>query len=153
MSIQQWRQAAEVIGEGGQAVLTTCSACGKPHATWMNAVVTARMEEVIAITSPETRKVQNLKENPQAEWMFATPSFETVINLSGPTEIIVDEEEARRYWDLVPTKSEAFYRHYRKPDDFREFAIIRTKVEMIDHSRPLGYKTSTVDSDGIGRPG
>ena len=39
--------------------------------------------------------------------------------------------------------------HYRKPDDFRDFAIIRTKVEHIGHSRPMGYRTTEVSTGGI----
>ncbi len=130
---------SSLIGEGGLAVLTTCGSGGMPHATWMNAVVVDGLREVVAITSPESRKALNLGENSQAEWMFTSTSLETIAHLSGDS-VIVDGEEAQKYWDLVPCKSRGFYRHYRKPELHSDFAIIRTQVSNVQLVRPMGYR-------------
>lgn len=128
-----------LIGEGGTAVLTTCGKDGMPHATWMNALVNDRLREVIAITSPESRKALNLAENAQAQWMFTSPSLETVAYLSGVTTIVADHE-SEKYWDMVPSKAKGFYRHYRKPERHTDFAIIRTVVSNIQLIKPMGYR-------------
>jgi len=143
MNTQQFRIVSSLIGEGGLAVLTTCGNDGMPHATWMNAVVVEGLREVIAITSPESRKVLNLEENAQAEWMFSSPSLETIAHLSGAS-MIVPEEEALKYWDLVPSKSRGFYRHYRKPELHTDFAIIRTQVSNIQFVKPMGYRKTEI---------
>lgn len=128
-----------LIGEGGTSVLTTCGSDGMPHATWMNALVTSGLREVVAITSPESRKVLNIGENSQAQWMFTSPSLETIAYLSGTT-IIVTEDESEKYWHMVPFKAKGFYRHYRKPECHTDFAIIRTQVSNIQLLKPMGYR-------------
>jgi len=141
-----WRRIATILGNGGEGILTTCSVDGMPHATWMTAVIHYQLKEVFAVTSPETQKIANIQANPQAEWMFSTPSFETVIYLSGSTEVVKDESESRRYWHDIPRKSKGFYRQYCDLDDFRKFAIIRTSVEKIVHCRPVGYRKVEVST-------
>ena len=74
-----WRASIEVVGRGGMAVLATADEEGQPHSTWMNAVVTPHLEEVITATSPHTLKAANVATNSRVEWMFATPSMETLI--------------------------------------------------------------------------
>lgn len=151
MNTEQFRMVSSLIGEGGLAVLTTCGNDGMPHATWMNAVVIDGLREVVAITSPESRKVLNLEENSQAEWMFTSPSFETVAHLSG-ISTIVGEEEALKYWDLVPHKSRGFYRHYRKPELHSDFAIIRTTVSNVKLVKPMGYRKTEIAHGDVALP-
>lgn len=140
MNAQQKRMVSELVGEGGLAIQTTCGANQAPHAAWMTAVVSADLKEVIAITSPVSQKARNLRENPFSEWMFSSVSLETVAYLAGKTEIVEDPEEARRCWDQVPGKANAFYRHYQKPEDPANFAVIRTRVSDIQLVKPMGYR-------------
>jgi hypothetical protein len=76
--------------------------------------------------------------------MFASTSLETVVYLSGPTEIL-EGDEAKRYWDRIPGKSKAYYRNYCDPDDASKFAVIRTRVTKIVYCRPIGYRKTFVD--------
>ena len=102
------------------------------------------MQEVVTITAPTTQKIANLRANPQGEWMFASPSIETVVYLSGPTQIM-EGDEARRYWDRMPGKSKAYYRNYCDTDDCAKFAVIRTLVTKVVYCRPIGYRKTVVD--------
>ena len=148
MNTQQLRMVTTLIGEGGTSVLTTCGSDGMPHATWMNAVVIPGLREVIAITSPESRKPLNLGENAQAEWMFTSPSLETIAYLSGTTTIVADDE-SEKYWDMVPCKAKGFYRHYRKPESHTDFAVIRTIVSNVKLLKPMGYRKTEMAFDEV----
>ena len=139
-----WRTASRLVADTRSAVFSTADAAGMPHATWMNLLVDSTMEEVVTITTPTTQKIANLRANPQGEWMFASPSMETVVYLSGPTEII-ERDEAQRYWDRMPGKSKAYYRNYCETDDPGKFAVIRTRVTKIIYCRPIGYRKTVVD--------
>ncbi len=118
-----------------------------PHAAWMNSFTDSAMDEIITITARDTQKVKNLQENPRAEWMFASRSMETLIYLSGPTEILFDGD-AQLYWDKMPGKYHAYYWHYVNSDDYRDFVVIRTRVEKVVYCRPQGYHKTVVFGPG-----
>ncbi len=138
-----WRAASEVAKSTKLAIMTTADASGMPHAAWMNLLADSVMEEVICITAPNTQKIANLRANPQAEWMISSPTMETVVYLSGPTEILSDDE-ARKYWNSMPGKSQAYYRRYCDEDDPDKFCILRTKVTRVVYCRPPGYHKTVV---------
>ncbi len=144
-----WRAAARLVADTPLAIMATADENGEPHAVWMNAVVTSDLEEVIAVTMPGTDKVANLRGNPKAEWSFGSPSRETFVFLSGPTEIL-SGEEAARCWDAIPGKSIAYFRNAAggESEDPADYAVIRTRVRKVVYSRTIGYrKTVLIDRD------
>lgn len=139
-----WRTASRLVADSRLAVLTTADAAGMPHATWMNILADSTMQEVVTITVPTTQKIANLLANPQGEWMFASQSIETIVYLSGPTQIL-EGDEARRCWDRMPGKSKIYFRNYCDTDDYAKFAVIRTQVTKVVYCRPIGYRKTVVD--------
>ena len=131
--------AEEVVLKCKNAVLATADAEGRPHAAWMTTQVTTDLAEVTSITAPTSQKVAELRRNPQAEWMFASSSLETIVYLSGFTRVI-EGEAAKRYWDQMPGKAQAYYRKYCETEDYHKFAVIRTEVGRIVVCKPYAYK-------------
>jgi general stress protein 26 len=138
-----WRAASRVVADSELAVLVTSDTAGTSHATWMHILVDSTMKDVVSITAPTTQKIANLQVNPQAEWMFASPAIETIVYLSGPTQILVGDE-ARRCWNRMPGKSRAYYKNYCDTDNHLEFAVIRTQVTKVVYCRPMGYRKTVV---------
>lgn len=144
-----YRAVARLVAGTPIAIMATADGKGVPHAVWMNVVVSPDLEEVIAITLPDTDKVANLRSNPQAEWSFSSPSRETLVYLSGPTEIL-SGEDAVRCWNSVPGKAFAYYSNAAggESEDPADYAVIRTRVRKVVHSRTIGYrKTVLLDRD------
>lgn len=144
-----WRAVSRLVADTPLAIMATADENGAPHAAWMNALVSPDLEEVIAITMPSTDKVANLRGNPRAEWAFASSSRETIVYLSGPTEIL-SREDAVRCWNAIPRKAAAYYRNAAggDSDNPADYAVIRTKVRKVVHSRAIGYrKTVLLDRD------
>ena len=139
-----WRTASRLVADSHLAVLTTADAVGMPHAAWMNILADSTMEEVVSITAPTTQKISNLQANPQGEWMFASPSMETIVYLSGPTQIL-ETDEAKACWDRMPGKSKAYFRNYCDTDEHTKYAVIRTQVTKVVYCRPVGYRKTVVD--------
>lgn len=137
------RAAYEVVTGTRQAIFATADDQGAPHATWMTADVTPDLEEVVSITAPISRKVADLRRNPQAEWMFATPSMESLVYLSGPTRVL-EGDAAKRHWDKMPGKLHAYYRKYCDIDDHTRFVVIRTSVEKVVFCKPYAYKKTVL---------
>lgn len=137
------REAQQVVMKVKNAVLATAGEHGLPHSAWMTAQVTDDLEEIISITAPISQKVADLRRNPQGEWMFATPSMETVVYLSGRTRV-VEGEAAKRYWERMPGKAQACYRKYCETGDYHQFAVIRTEVGRIVLCKPYAYKKTVI---------
>jgi len=138
-----WRTSSLLVSEARSAILSTVNHAGRPHATWMNIVADSSMDTVMSVTAPTTQKINNLRENPYGEWMIASPSLESMVYLSGTTNV-VEGEEAKKHWDEMPSKSKAFYRNYCEDDDYEKFSIIITQVEKIIYCRPPGYQQTVV---------
>lgn len=137
------RNAAQLVTNCRNAVLATSDAEGHPHSAWMTTQVTTDMEEIISITAPNSLKADILRANPQAEWMFASPSMETIVYLSGHTRLI-EGDAAKRYWDQMPGKSKAYYRKYCETEDCHQFAVIRTDVSKVVLCKPYAYTKSVL---------
>lgn len=137
------RNAAQLVTNCRNAVLATSDAEGHPHSAWMTTQVTTDMEEIISITAPNSLKADILRANPQAEWMFASPSMETIVYLSGHTRLI-EGDAAKRYWDQMPGKSKAYYRKYCETEDYHKFAVIRTEVSKVVLCKPYAYTKSVL---------
>lgn len=142
-----WRAASDLVRVTRNVIMSTADDKGMPHAAWMTVMVNGDMNEVITITAPNTQKIVNLRVNPHAEWMFASPTLETMVYLSGPTEIVA-EEAAQSYWDAMSGKSKAYYQLYSSDDDSNKFAIIRTQVTKVVYCRPPGYHKTIVHEIG-----
>lgn len=137
------RDVAQLVVKSRTAVLATSDAEGHPHSAWMTAQVTPDLEEIISITAPTSQKAAILRANPQAEWMFACPSLETIVYLSGRTRVI-EGDAAKRYWDQMPGKSKAYYRKYCETEDYHKFAVIRTEVSKVVLCKPYVYTKSVL---------
>lgn len=137
------REAFQVVKKSRAAVLATADHQGCPHSTWMTTQVTEDLVEVFSITAPTSQKIADLRRNPQAEWMFSTASMETLVYLSGFTRVI-EGEAAKRYWDQMPGKAQAYYRKYCDTDDYHKFAIIRTEVSKVVLCKPYAYKKTVI---------
>jgi general stress protein 26 len=137
------RTAAKIVADNRLAMLATADDKGMAHASWMTAQVTPDLEEVISVTAPITRKVADLRCNPQAEWMFASNGMETLVYLSGRTRV-VEGEAAKRYWDRMTGKDRAYYRKYCDTDDYTNFVIVRTAVQKIVVCKPYAYKKTVL---------
>lgn len=80
----------------------TASAKGEPHVVpvsyvWENG-------KAIIVTDYGTRKLKNLKENPQAAVLVDTNDTNKLLLLSGPVEIVEKGEEYRRLYKIFHSK-------------------------------------------------
>jgi len=139
-----WQKVVEVVKECHHPIVTTSSAAGQPHATWMSAVYSDNLSEILTITSPDSLKVRNVKETGNAEWMFTSSSKQHIVYLSGETEVVDDVVRIKQYWDLIPEKQHAFFLGYYNSGI--GFAIIRTEVKEIVLCEPREFRKIQIES-------
>ncbi len=80
----------------------TSSAKGEPHIVPVSYVWD--QGHAVIVTDYGTRKLKNLRENPQAAILVDTNRTNKLIMLSGPVEIIEKGEEYRRLYKLFYSK-------------------------------------------------
>jgi len=107
-----------------------------PHATWANTLADSAMQEVVTTLVATIEMIANLRANPKGEWMFASPSLERIVYLSGPTQIL-GGDEAKRCWDRMSGKSKAYFRKYCETVHHAKFAVIRTQVTRVVYCWPV----------------
>ncbi len=141
-----WQKTFQVVKECVHPIVTTSSASGEPHATWMSAVYSDSLSEILTITSPDSLKVKNVKETGKAEWMFTSDNKRHVVYLSGKTEVVEDVVRIKQYWDLIPEKQHAFFLGFYNSGI--GFAIVRTEVDDVVLCEPREFKKVRVESPG-----
>jgi general stress protein 26 len=109
------------------AMLTTASAEGVPHATWMGAILAPDPGEVLTLTSPDSLKVRNIRENSAVEWLVSAMSRKELLYLQGHAEIVEEVADLKQCWAQIPGKGQAFFLRYFNPGP--GFSVIRTVVE------------------------
>lgn len=111
------------------ALLTTASANGTPHATWMGAVTGKEKGYILTIASPQSRKARNVRQNPSVEWLLSKLHREQLLYVNGQAQLIDDSDALRHYWDSIPGKGQAFFlRYFETPEGI---TVIRTKVDSV----------------------
>lgn len=129
----------------GIALLTSADEEGKPHATWMATVAPTGKRQFVTLTSPDSRKVANIRSNPKVEWLFSSPDRFTMVYTEGSAQIILSPEEIRFYWNLMKQKDQAFFL-----DSYNSgmgFAIVRTEVDAVSLVLPRDNRKFSIDLD------
>jgi general stress protein 26 len=122
------RDVVDSLIEGrGEALLITASASGKPHATWMATIALPDAGgRLITITSPTSRKVTNIRENAEVEWLFSDEPKRCLVYLECDAEVVDDPAEIKHGWASLPDKDRAYFLNYINSGI--GFAVIASKV-------------------------
>jgi general stress protein 26 len=127
---------SDTINYHGQAVIVTRDAKGIPHASWMGTLGSKDLDFLLTMTSPDSRKVDNILQNPNVEWMFTDHEMISVVYLRGKARVIHEIDELVEGWNELKDKSRAYFLKYI--DDFGiTFLILETKIEEIGYTRPI----------------
>lgn len=117
-----------------EAILTTISPEGRPHATWMSTMTSPGFHRIITLTSPDSHKVENIETNPEVEWLFTAPNKREIVYLVGSATVIRDVAKMKQAWKIVPNKQKAFFLNFFTSAP--GYAVIETNVEKIVYGMP-----------------
>jgi general stress protein 26 len=122
---------AKKLADGKRpGVLATVDENGRPHLRWMATVSLQEYPLLYTITSPQSRKIEQINKNPNVSWMFSNDEMTVVVNISGKARIETDFAKINRVWKLLEDKSKAYFLSIAT--DGPGFAVIETEVEEIE---------------------
>lgn len=130
------------------SLLTTASARGAPHTTWMGTLRSLDRGELLTLTSPDSLKVRNIRENPLVECLVSETNRRELLYLHGRAEVVEDVAELKRSWNRIQGKEQAFFLKYFNTGP--GFAIIRTRVESVELVIPEEFRKAPIPLEDLG---
>lgn len=111
-------------------VLATVDEHGMPHLRWMATLSLHDWPLLYTITSPTSRKLEHIRQQPNVSWMFSNEEMNVVVNIRGKARIASDFGKMQKVWKLLEDKSKAYFLSIAS--DGPGFAVIETEIEEID---------------------
>lgn len=126
---------AKKLADGKRpGVLATVDENGMPHMRWMATLSLKDFPRLYTITSPTSRKIQHIRQNPNVNWMFSNEEMNVIVNLHGTARVEDDFGKMQRVWKLLTDKSKAYFLNIK--GDGPGFAVIETEIEDIEATVP-----------------
>lgn len=126
-------------------ILATADAKGLPHASYMGTVASPTIDHLLMMTAPDSRKAQNILENPQVEWLFCDEEREDLLCLRGTARVLENPVEVEEAWHRIPDKSRAYFLSYQ--DVGINFLIFETTIETFQYSVPRDNEVIVLTSE------
>ena len=138
---------AKKLADGRRpGILATVDEQGMPHMRWMATLSLHDWPLLYTITSPASRKIQHIKNNPSVSWMFSNEEMNVIVNIRGKARVASDSGQIQRVWKLLEDKSKAYFLSIAS--DGPGFAVIETEIEDIDCIVPkydIKFQARSVD--------
>ena len=127
-------------------LLCTVNLEGKPEVRWMSTLSFDGFPIFHTLTGPESRKVREIKEHPDVNWMFSNHDLSLILNLIGKARVLTDTPTLKRIWKQIEDKSHLYFlNQYSKGPGF---VVIETKVEEIECTSPKnGFRFAVKPSE------
>jgi general stress protein 26 len=127
-------------------LLCTVNLEGKPEVRWMSTLSFDDFPIIHTLTGPDSRKVAEIKQRPDVNWMFSNHDRSLILNLIGRARVITDTPTLKRVWKQVEDKSHAYFLdQYAKGPGF---VVIETTVEAIECTSPKnGFRFAVKPSE------
>ncbi|MBN1397582.1 MAG: pyridoxamine 5'-phosphate oxidase family protein [Bacteroidetes bacterium] len=136
----------ELLDNSNCAILSTVSSDIKPCLRWMYPTIFPDMEQAIyAITSADFLKVEDLKKNPSASWMFQTKELNEIINVSGKINIIDNPSLKSMIIEKIGSKLHAFWKLKKESSDY---IALETIIEYAVYFNPMEGEKEIVKFSG-----
>lgn len=128
------RLAKQLANGTRPGVMATVDCNGNPHLRWMATLSLQDFPHLYALTSPKSRKVEDLLRNPRVSWLFTNDESSVVVNLSGTATIITDKGAVNRIWRMIEDKSKAYFLDLDSVSG--GVAVIDTVIEDVECTLP-----------------
>jgi general stress protein 26 len=115
-------------------ILGTVDEHGKPALRWMSTFSFDEFPVFHTLTAPGSRKVEQIQQHPDVNWMFFNQDMSLILNLVGKARVLTDTRTLKRVWRQVEDKSHPYFldRYAKGPG----FVVIETTVEKIECNSP-----------------
>jgi hypothetical protein len=136
----------KILSRDEAGVLTTCSNDGEPHSCYMTAIHLEEPDEIIALTLPNSKKVENIIENKKVRWLFLNRKDNKSVSVNCVAKLIHRPGELALYLNHFPALDKAFFLPHQKHVGM-QFIMIHCKIKEMQIVEPVinRYETCILD--------
>jgi general stress protein 26 len=116
------------------AILSTVDENGAPRSRWMVAgMLRGAPGYIYAVTSPESRKVREIRVNPKVSWLVERDGFQEVMCVNGDAAVVDNPSLESVVLEAIGQKLATFWRANGARG---EVVVIETAIKTIDRLLP-----------------
>lgn len=130
--------AREIIQASGKCALITLDEKGLPQVRTMDPFEPESDFTIWLATNPKSRKVGQLKNNPNVTLYYADKNDNGYVSIYGTAELVNDQQEKDKRWK---GEWEDFYSN--RTDGYLLIKVIPTRLEVINYSRGINGSPDT----------
>ncbi len=117
----------KIIDKVKTGLLATVDAEGRPRLRWMSpAFLKERRGALYAITSNNFAKLEQLKKNPQVEWMIQSRSLDKVMYVDGRVNVVENSSMVNEVLEVVNPQLRVFW---NVNNDQSSLVVLETVIE------------------------
>jgi general stress protein 26 len=132
----------ELLADARAGVLATVGPDGRPAMRWMApSTMKGRPGTLYAVTSAKSAKVQQIRANPQVQWMIQSRNLDRVITLKGKINIVESASLNMEVFEEMGERLRMAWRLNVKPE---EAVVLETVLEEGTYFEPMKNIRETV---------
>lgn len=124
----------ELTSGTAYGLLCTVDRRGCPRGRWMGCVTEGAFDRLLSLTASASRKVAEIRAQPQVQWIFTSPDMARVVTFTGHARVVDHVEEVKSHWPKFPDKTRAYFLHGSLSG--LGVAVIETTPETLEFSIP-----------------
>lgn len=131
-------ESIRVVNQAFLGMLTTVDEQGVPHARWMGSATAENGLHVIyTLSAPNSRKVEQIRKNPNVCWVFSTEGYTDIVTLYGRASVSSSPLVAQRIWDRLMEHARLWcMAALGNRKDNLEMVTIETQVTALEYLSP-----------------
>ena len=129
--------ARTIIKSAQSQTLITVDENGKPQARIMSKILPEDNMVIWLGTSPRSRKVQQIKHNPNVMVFYYETKGLSYVSVAGKARIVNDADKKKQYW------KEGWEKYYPDPDkDYVLIEVTPERIEMVSYKYNLFWDSN-----------
>ena len=128
--------AAQIIEQNSIGVLTTVDGQHRPRSRYMAAVAADGLLRVYSLSATETRKIEQIQQNPAVCWIFAGSNYRETVNLSGTARTAPTSSVPMSIWNQLIESTERYAAAAARDEGHFAYSVIVTQVSTLEFISP-----------------
>jgi len=136
-------EIGKILDDAKTALLATVDREGRPHMRWLTpAVIRGRVGALYNVTAPNSEKLEQLRANPNVQWMIQTRALDRIITLNGKINIVENPSIRTEVLEAVGDKLTVFWKIHEQE---WEVCVLETVIENATFYLPMKNRKEKVE--------
>jgi general stress protein 26 len=136
-------EIGRILDDAKTALLATVDEKGRPHMRWLTpTVIRGRTGAIYNVTAPASAKLEQLRANPNVQWMFQTRALDRIVTVNGKINIVENPSIRTEVLEAVGDKLTVFWKIHEQE---WEVAVLETVIENATFYLPMKSRKEKVE--------